>query len=170
MKKIVLTFGLISGVISALMMTMTASFLGRVSYDEAELLGYTGIVLSALVIFFGIRSYRENVGGGKIGFGRGLAIGLLITAISALCYTAAFQVVYFKLQTDFGERFVACMIDKARHSGASAAEMEKVTAQAHMFKGLMDRPWTNAAFTFVEPLPVGVIVSLLAAGLLRKRG
>src|SRR5215475_10852054 len=71
MKKVVLTFGLISGAIMAVMMIGTAPFADKIGFDKGEILGYTIIILSALLIFFGIRSYRENISGGRLTFGRG---------------------------------------------------------------------------------------------------
>ena len=89
MKKTVLTYGLISGVIGAVLLLAHVPFMDGGS--TALFLGYAGIVLSALLIFFGVRSYRENVGNGKISFGRGFAVGILIALISAACYVAAWE-------------------------------------------------------------------------------
>ena len=49
-------------------------------------IGYTTMVLSFMLVFFGIRSYRENVGEGTIAFGRAFAVGILITLISSVLY------------------------------------------------------------------------------------
>src|SRR5260370_41347671 len=73
MKKKVLTWGLISGVVISVLMLGTIPFATRIGFDKAEFVGYTVMVLSFLMVFFGIRSYRENVGGGKISFGRAFA-------------------------------------------------------------------------------------------------
>lgn len=88
MKKAVLTFGLISGAISAGMMLATIPVAERIGFDKSEILGYALIVLWALLAFFGVRSYRENASGGRLTFGRGFAVGILITLLSNLCYVA----------------------------------------------------------------------------------
>jgi len=62
MKKTVLVFGLIAGVLMSVMMLITLPFIDRIGFDRGAVVGYTGMVLSFLLIFFGIRSYRENVG------------------------------------------------------------------------------------------------------------
>ena len=103
MKKIVLTFGLISGAMMALMMFGTLLFINRIGFDKSEIVGYTGIVLAFLLIFFGIRSYRENIGGGRISFGRAFAVGILIALISSVCYMIAWEVIYFNFMHDFVE-------------------------------------------------------------------
>jgi hypothetical protein len=169
MKKIVLIFGLISGAVSAVVMLATARLMGSIGYDKAEVIGYTGIVLSALLIFFGIRAYREGAGGGRLTFGRGLAVGVLITLVSSLCYVLAFQIIYFQWMPDFGAKFVVCMVDRVRASGASAEKVAEATRQAQEFKRLYDNPATNAALTFLEPFPIGVVVTVISAALLRKK-
>ena len=88
MKKTVWTFGLISGAILSVMMLVTIPFESSIGYDRAEVIGYTTMVLAFLLIFFGIRSYRDNVGGGSVSFARAVAVGLLITAVASMCYTA----------------------------------------------------------------------------------
>jgi len=70
MKKTVLTFGLIGGAIMAAMMFATLPFVDKIGFDKGEIVGYTTMILAFMLVFFGIRSYRENVKGGHITFGR----------------------------------------------------------------------------------------------------
>ena len=104
MKKTVLTFGLISGAISSsLMMLVAMPLTQRIGFDNGEILGYTTIVLSFLMVYVGVRSYREN-NGGTITFGRALGVGLLITLISCACYVASWEILYFNF--GFGHEFL----------------------------------------------------------------
>ncbi len=169
MKKTVLTFGLISGAVSAAMMLIPLPFVDSIGFDNGEILGYATIVLSALLIFFGVRSYRENVGAGRISFGRGLAVGILITLISCTCYVATWEVVYFELMPDFADKYAAHMVAKARSSGASPQKVDEIVKQAQSFKQLYANPAINVAMTFLEPFPIGVVVTALSAAILRKR-
>ena len=66
MKKIVLTFGLISGALMSGMMLTLMIFIDRIGIDHGMVIGYTTMVLAFLLVFFGIRSYRETVGDGRI--------------------------------------------------------------------------------------------------------
>lgn len=77
MRKISLIFGLFSGVVSAGLLIATIPYVNSVNYRTGDLLGYTSIALSAQLVFLGVRSYRENSSGGRLGLGRGLAVGLL---------------------------------------------------------------------------------------------
>jgi len=94
MKKTVLTFGLISGAVAGLLVFSMVPFIYRIGFDKGVIVGYTAIVVSLLLVPFGIRSYRENVGGGNITFGRAFAVGILITLISCICYVLAWEIVY----------------------------------------------------------------------------
>jgi hypothetical protein len=171
MKKTVLTFGLISGVVAMLLMFLTMTFVERIGFDKGFIVGYTGIVVSLLLVPFGIRSYRENVGGGNITFGRAFAVGILITLISCICYVAAWEFIYFKLHwfQDFAEKYSAYAVEKARASGASQQVVDATLQEMKDMKRMLDNPLTNAAMTFIEPFPVGLIITLVSAALLRKK-
>jgi Protein of unknown function (DUF4199) len=169
MKKTVLLFGLASAALATVMMVATVPLLDAVGHRVTDVLGYAAMVASALLVFFGVRSYRERAAGGRIGFGRAFAVGALITLVSSLCQVVTFQVVYFRLVPEFGERFAACMVDRARDSGADAAEIADTAKTAATLKRLYDDPWTNAALTFVEPLPLGLLAAAVSAAILRRR-
>jgi len=169
MKKTVLTFGLISGAISAAMMLATLPFADKIGWDKGEILGYTTIVLSALLVFFGVRSYRENVGGGRLTFGRGFAVGILITLISSACYVGTWELLYYKLMPGFAEKYAAHMVEQAKASGASQQKLDETERKAKEFRVMYDNPVNNVAMTFMEVFPIGVAVTLAAAGILRKK-
>src|ERR1700704_6142395 len=107
MKKTILTFGLISGAISSLMMVATIPFADRIGFDKSAVIGYTAIVLSFLLVFFGIRSYRDNVGNGQITFTKGFAVGISITLLSCVCYVVTWEVLYFNFLHDFMDKYGA---------------------------------------------------------------
>jgi Protein of unknown function (DUF4199) len=168
MKRVVLTFGLISGAVSSALMLATLPFMHRIGFDKGLIVGYTAIVASFLPIFFGIRAYRDQ-SGGTLTFGRGFAIGLLITLMSSACYVVTWEIIYFKFWPDFANEWTAHAIEQARKSGAGAEALEQTRRQMSELKAALDNPLTNAAYTFVEPFPVGLLVSLISAGVLRRR-
>ena len=168
MKKIVLTFGLLSGVLSATLMTVNMLFLDSIGFDRGLYVGYTVIVISFLFVYFGIRSYRDNVLGGRISFAKGFQAGILITLISCLCYVAAWLVTYKQLFPDFPDKYAAYLVEDKRASGASQAEIESTIKQGEEMKQMLENPLINAAVTFTEPFPVGLLITLLSAAVLRK--
>jgi len=170
MKKIVLVFGLISGAISSAMMFLTLPLMHRgvVNFKNGELIGYTAIFLSFLLVFFGIRSYRENAGG-VISFGRAFSVGILITLISCLFYVASWEVIYYKVMPDFMDKYATHMVDTLREKGASDAAILAKQQEMEKMKEMLKNPLINAAMTFIEPFPVGLVVTLVSAAILRRR-
>ena len=169
MKRTILTWGLISGVISITLMIGMMQFIDRIGFDRGEIFGYTVLVLSSLLIFFGVRSFRDNVAGGKLSFGKGFLVGLGIALVSAVCYVVVWEVVYFNFMPDFADNYAAHMVEKAKAAGASAEKVAELTAQGVEMKRLLDNPFWNAAFTFLEPFPIGLLAALVSAGILRRK-
>ena len=169
MKKTVWTFGLISGAILSIMMAITVPFEHQIGYDHALIVGYTTMVLSFLLIFFGIRSYRDNVGGGTVGFGRAFAIGSLIALIAGACYVATWEVIFYKFEPDFMDKYTARAIEQVKASGAAPAVVAQKTAELNRQAQLYKNPLVNIAMTFIEPLPVGLLIALVSAGILSRR-
>jgi hypothetical protein len=169
MKKTVLTFGLISGAISSLLMVATVPFAHRIGFNKALIVGYTTIVLAFLLVFFGIRSYRDNVGNGQITFTKAFAVGISITLISCIFYVVTWEILYFNFMPDFMDNYGAHTIEKLKASGAGPAAIQAQIEQAKKFKEMYDNPLLNAAMTFIEPFPVGLAITLLSAAVLRKK-
>ena len=169
MKKTILVFGLISGAVSSLMMIATVPFLHRISFDRGLVVGYTTIVLSFLLVYFGIRSHRDNVGNGQITFTKGFAVGISITLISCLFYVATWEVLYYHFLPGFWDQYGAHMVEKLQASGASAAAIQTQLEQVKKYKEMYDNPLLNAAMTFIEPFPVGLLITLISAVALKRK-
>jgi len=169
MGKIIVTFGLLAGGVMSAMMGITMSFVDQIGFDKSVFVGYTTMVIAFLMVYFGVRSYRDNVAGGSITFGKGLQVGLFIVLIASACYVATWEVIYIKVWPDFGDKYAAHLIEKARASGASAVELAKTQQEMAEFKEAYKNPLINIAYTFLEPLPVGLIFALVTAGVLRRR-
>jgi hypothetical protein len=168
MKKTILTFGLLSGAVASAMMLATVPFIDRIGFDRGAIVGYTAIVLSFLFVFFGVRSYREQAGG-TVTFGRAFTVGILITLISCLCYVITWEFVYFNLMPDFLEKYSTYVIEQLKASGATQQAIDARVEQMRRFKEMYDNPLVNAAFTFIEPFPIGLLVTLISAAVLRKK-
>jgi hypothetical protein len=170
MRKTVLTFGLIAGAVLAGMMVLTMVLLkDKIGFENGAIIGYTTMVVAFLMIYVGIRSYRDTVAGGVISFGRAAAVGLLITTVATLCYVATWEVIFFKFTPDFVDKYAAYEIEKITKAGATQAQRDAKAKEMADFATMYQNPLTNAAFTFLEPLPVGVLLTLVSAGLLRRK-
>ncbi|HEY6251541.1 MAG TPA: DUF4199 domain-containing protein [Candidatus Angelobacter sp.] len=169
MKKTIITFGLISGAIVSVLMAATIPFADRIGFDKAEILGYTTIVLAFLLVFFGIRSYRENVGNGQITFTKGFIVGISITVISSLCYVVSWEILYYNFLHGFMDKYGAYLVAKLQASGASAAKIAEQIQDIKRYKDLCENPLWNGLFTFIEPFPVGLVITLISAAVLRRQ-
>ncbi len=171
MKKIVLTFGVISGLILSGMMWATMPFMDQIGFDKGHLIGYTTMVVAFLLVFFGIRSYRENILGGYISFGNAFKVGFLIMLVSCTFYVVSWEILYYNFIPDFGDKYQVYLVETARANGASAEEISKQVQDFEKFKTWYDyNILLNAIITFVvEPFPVGTIMTLISALILKKR-
>lgn len=169
MKKIVLTFGLISGVVMIAMMTVLLAFVEKIGFDKGVIVGYTTIILGFMLVFFGIRSYRENVGDGRITFGRAFAVGILITLIACVFYVVAWEIIYFKFMPDFGDKYASYEIEKTKAAGANQQAIDAKVQEMKSLKAQLNNPFINAAMTFTEPFPVGLIITLVSSAILRTK-
>jgi len=169
MKKTVLTFGLIAGVMISVLMDGSLLIANKVSSGHSMLLGYTMMVASFLLVYFGIRSYRDNTLGGQISFGRAFACGILIALITSVCYVAMWEILYFNFMPHFMDSYWAAQIHKIQSSGLDPATTAAQVAAIERSQQLYQNPFVNMAYTFMEPLPVGVIITLISAAILRRK-
>ena len=169
MRKFVLTYGLIAGAILSALMLLTIPFMDRIGFDRSMVLGYTSMVLAFLMVFFGVRSYRDRAAGGSVSFGRAFMVGLLITLVGTVCYVATWQFVYHKLTPDFLDRYAEYSLEKSRKAGADEAALARKAKELEDYKVQYRNPLVNVAYTFLEPLPVGLVFTLVTAGTLGRR-
>ena len=169
MKKTVLTFGLLSGLVSASMMFVTMLFVEDIGFDKGVIVGYTAITLSLLFVYFGVRSYRDNQLGGKITFGRAFSAGILITLISGLFYVAAWEFGSRRFFPDFSDKYAAFVMEEARAAGADQATLDAKSKEVADMRRMMADPILEPMMIFMEPLPVGLLVTLVSAAVLRKK-
>lgn len=170
MKKTVLTFGLISGVMISVLMDGSLLLANRIgSGHNSMVLSYTMMVASFLLIYFGIRSYRDNTLGGQISFGRAFACGILIALITTVCYVAAWEILYFNFMPHFMDSYFAAQIHRIQSAGLDPSTTAAQVAAIERSQQLYQNPFVNMAYTFIEPLPVGLIITLISAAVLRRK-
>ena len=170
MKKTVLTFGLIAGIIMSVLMDTSVLLANKIGSGHSSLiLGYTILVASFLLVYFGIRSYRDNTLAGQISFGRAFACGLLITLITCVCYVVTWEIFYFNFIPHFMDSYFAAQIHRVQSSGLDPATVATRVAAIQHSQQLYQNPFVNMAYTFIEPLPVGLIITLISAAVLRRK-
>ena len=170
MKKTVLTFGLISGLMISVLMDGSLLLANKMGTGHnSMLLGYTMMVASFLLIYFGVRSYRDNNLDGQISFGRAFACGILIALITCVFYVATWEVLYFGFMPHFMDSYFAAQIHKVQASHHDSATIAARVAAIEQSQRDYQNPLINMAYTFMEPLPVGLIITLVSAAVLRRK-
>lgn len=170
MARIVLIFGLISGAIAAVLMWLLMGYVnkGSIDFDSGMTWGYATMIIALSMVFFGIKSYRDNHGG-RVTFLKGIQVGILISLISAVCYAASWELYYPSVGDEFMQKYSAYYIDKMKKEGAPQAEIEKTQNEMAQFGEMYKNPLVRFPMTMLEILPVGMIVTLISAALLRRR-
>ena len=168
MKKVVLTFGLISGVIIAALMWLMLAMMKAGFTSHSLLMGYATMIIALSLVFFGIKSYRDN-NGGKITFFKGLQIGILISLISAVCYGISWEAYYRTSGSEFMQQYTAQYIDQMRTKGMSDDEIAKTQKEMDKFAEQYKNFLVRFGMTLMEIVPVGIVVTLISAGLLRRK-
>jgi hypothetical protein len=174
MKKVVLTYGLISGVIIAGMVWLQAWLCERdlMSLDYGELTGYASMLIALSMVFFGIKSYRDNYGGGKITFWKGVQVGLLITLIGGLMYyvgAVTYNLASPTFEAKFMQKYSEYTVGKLQAQGAPQEQIDNATANLELMRKLFKYPLFFFLIAMVEIMPVGILVTLVSAGSLRKK-
>lgn len=169
MRRIVLTSGLVAGAILSAMMLIAFRFQDAIGFDRGAIVGYASMVLAFLMVFFGVRAFRERSPGGTISFGQGFTVGILIVAVATACYVTTWQFVYRRMAPDFMERYAEYALEQSRQAGKSEAELERQRQEMAEFAERYKNPLVNIAFTALEPLPVGLLFTLVSAGVLSRR-
>ncbi len=171
MKRTVTVFGLIAGVIVvALVWLMLA--VGSDSMDHSQFVGYGIMVVSLSMIFFGIKSFRDNNGAGTITFWKGVQIGLLITLIASLMYAMGWIVhnaVYPEWVGMFMEKYSEHQANTMSTAGSSQAEIDAASQQMADMGKMLENPLIFFLVGLAEMVPVGILITVISAAILRKK-
>jgi len=173
MKKNIIIYGIIAGIVVSILMLATTNYIshceGNVDYSTSMLIGYASMLIAFSLVFVGIRNYRDKYNEGVISFGKAFKLGIMIVLIASTIYVAAWLVDYFFFIPDFLEKSSAHMLDKLKTSGASQIEIDKQTTEMANFARMYKNPFFNAMMTYVEILPVGLIVTLISSLILKRK-
>ena len=168
MRKVVLTYGLISGLIVSLLMVITFSLIPSNSdFSHSYLVGYAGMLIALSMIFFAIKSHRDNNLGGSISWGRGFMIGLYVSIIAGVLYVISWKIFSSIYMPDFWDQYGKHTLDAMTKKGASAAEIAETTKQIEYYKHMP--AVVEWGMTFLEIFPVGLLISAVCAMILRRK-
>ena len=170
MKKNIFIYGLISGLIIAVLMAVNLAIVSTSgNFDNGLLIGYASMLIAFSMIFVGIKNYRDKYNGGVISFGKAFKIGLFMTLIASTIYVIVWLIEEHFFFPDFIEKYTAHEINKLQASGISAEKLASKTKELEDAKEMYKNPALKILMTYVEILPVGLIVTLISSLILKRK-
>jgi hypothetical protein len=170
MKKNVFIYGLISGICIATFMSFSIAYCyAKNSFDGSMLLGYTAMLVSFSLIFIGVKNYRDKHNAGTISFKKAFLMALYMALIASTLYVIGWMIAYYAFFPDFMERLAAYQLSPEKISQMSSAEVKGVRQQMETFRQWYASPLGVAAATYMEIIPVGLVVSLITAVVLKRK-
>lgn len=167
MKKNIIIYGLIAGIVVSTLMLFSANTIN--DFDTSLFAGYASMLIALSLVFVGIRNYRDKYHGGVISFGKAFKIGIMIVLIASTIYVIVWLVAYFYFEPDYLDKLSVKMLDKLKASGAGQVEIDKQTKEMADFTTRYKNPFFNAMMTYMEILPVGLIVTLISSLILKRK-
>lgn len=169
MLKIALIFGGIAGsVVIGVMIVGMLTADGHGEGTGGQTFGYLVMIVALTMIFIGVKRYRDRDLGGVIKFGPAFLLGLMIAGVAGVMYVAGWEAFLASTDYAFIEDYTAGLIAKKEAAGATADELEKLRAQMAALVEQYGNPFFRLPMTFLEIFPVGLIIALISAALLRN--
>jgi hypothetical protein len=170
MKKVTLVFGLIiGGIFTGFMLYAAARCVSNPKFESNDFVGYAGMLATTSLIFIAIRQYRDKYTNGFITFGKAFQVGAYISLIASTLYVVVWLVDYYIFVPEFIDSYTAHVLYMEEVRGASQAQIEAKAAEMAEFKEMYKNPLFVILSTYAEILPLGLIISLISAALLRKK-
>ncbi|MBX2898071.1 MAG: DUF4199 domain-containing protein [Cyclobacteriaceae bacterium] len=171
MKKIIIIYGLISGAIVGGLMLGTMAYYQTHEWNlsNGHLIGYATMVIALSLIFVAIKSVRDKYLGGVITFWKGCQIGLLITLIASVMYALSWEVSYRNIGAEFVDKMKSMYVEELKKEKLSEAEFQKEIEKSNAMWESYQNPIIRFGITLMEIFPVGLVLTLISAGLLRKK-
>ncbi|HEX8334844.1 MAG TPA: DUF4199 domain-containing protein [Segetibacter sp.] len=170
MKKNIIIYGLISGIIvSALMAVIISMCYKSGTFDSSIWIGYASMLIAFSMIFVAIKNYRDKYNGGVISFGKAFKVGLFITLIASTIYVIVWLIEEHYFFPDFMEKYTANELSRLQSSGISATELASETKQLQQAGEWYKNPFLRILMTYMEILPVGLIVTLISSLILKRK-
>lgn len=170
MRRNVLVFGSISGIISSIWVLLAMTALPEdMHMSTGMILGYTSMIIANIFLVVGVKNYRDKYNGGFITFGKALGVGLLIALLGATFYVVTWLIYFYASGTDFMEVYTQSVLADLEKSGASPAVIAQQAKEMKEFMIMYQNPFFNAAITYMEILPVSLLFAFITALIMKRK-
>ncbi|RYG01421.1 MAG: DUF4199 domain-containing protein [Chitinophagaceae bacterium] len=170
MKRNVLVFGLILGVLSCINVVMMVDMVyNRPNAKPNDVIGYAAMVIVFSLTFFGIRNYRNKQLNGIISFGKAFKTGALIALLGSTVYVIFWMFYHYLVVPDFIDKYISFALNNCQRSGFNAEQMAEKTKELENMREMYKSPVFVALITYSEVLPIGLIVALISALILKRK-
>lgn len=167
MARIIIIYGLIGGLI-IIAGIIGAIVIGGDQPHGSVWLGYLIMLLGMATVFMGVKQHRDQAGGGVIRFFPALGVGLGISLIASLAYVLVWEAYLAATNYEFMAQYTAAMLEARRAEGLSGEAYRQLETQMNQMVVQYRSPWFRMPLTFAEIFPVGLLVSIVSAALLRN--
>ncbi len=165
MKKNILIYGLIIGITLCInMITHVNMMYGDTNYKGNDVVGYTTMVVLFSLIYFGVRNYRNKNLDGFISYGKAFKIGALIALVGSILYVVVSMFYYYLFVPDFIDVYTSYILEST-----AQADLQAKTEEMANFKEMSKNPLFVILITYFEVLPIGLVVALTSALILKKK-
>jgi hypothetical protein len=169
MLRRVLTYGTVAGAIVGVPLSgLTIAMNGHALTSYGTYIGYTLMLIALSTVFVAIKRHRDEDLGGVIKFWPAFGLGLGISFVAGIFYVAAWEVAVAVTHSDFAGTYANALIEQEKAKGVTGEALAKFTAGMERFKAQYKNPLYRLPMTFAEIFPIGVLVSLISAALLRN--
>jgi hypothetical protein len=174
MKRNILVFGTISGVIVAAFMATSMAIMSSGASDlegssAAMIIGFASMAVAFSFVFVGIKNFRDKQNGGVLTFGKGFLLGLMISLVASTIYVLTWAVEYHFFLPDFMDKYSAMQIQQLQQSGMSGQALDESIKSIEAAKANYHNPIFFALYTYMEILPVGIIITLISSLILKRK-
>ncbi|WP_333599876.1 DUF4199 domain-containing protein [Flavobacterium sp.] len=170
MKKIVLTYGLIAGaIVTAFMIYASYTYYHNTDFKPNEVIGYTGMLIAFAFVFIGVKKYRDQENDNAVSFWQAFKVGALIALLASCIYVGVWLIEYYCFFPDFMDKYAKTAIDNMKTTEMSVIEIKIKTDEINMYREWYKNPVMVILLTFMEILPLGIVVALLSAVLLKRK-
>jgi hypothetical protein len=168
MHKTAIRHGLIIALILILLVgILYFVFSSQTLFDLGEVFGYTTMVIAMLMVYFGIKRYRDKELNGQITFGQAFGMGVYIAVIGSFLY-GIFEGIFYEV-TDFKVVYMDFYVEKINNSGQSPEVIQQQLQEMQQQFAMWDSPFMMGLLMFLTVFIIGVIIALASAAILRKK-